>query len=95
MNIEIGVIIAIMGAIIGAASFFLGRITSAKQDGEWKGELKADLKHIQASIDRLNDKVETNSDKMDASIRRLHKRIDDHLRLDHKMNLPNEKDSDE
>jgi pyruvate kinase len=90
-----GELIAVTGAIAsatGIAAFFGGRNSTAKREGksegEWRGELRADLRHIQRSIDDLKTKAADNMERTDSSIRRLHKRMDDHLRHEHKMSLP-------
>ena len=98
MNLDIGAIVIIISALCGVAgiaSFLNNRKKDSGTDGEWRGELRAELKNINTRLENLESKIDKNADKTDSSIRRLHKRMDDHLRHEHNMKLPKESDSDE
>ena len=51
MNVEITLLIAVLGCAVSVAGFLLGRTTAAKQAGIADGELKADIRHIKVGID--------------------------------------------
>lgn len=55
---ETSVIIALAGLALSAATFFIGRITTAKNSGEADGELKTDIKYIKASVEKQEGKLD-------------------------------------
>ncbi len=56
--VEISVLIALAGAAISASTFFIGRLTAAKNSGSADGELKADIKYIKSSLDKQESKLD-------------------------------------
>lgn len=56
--IEISVLIAVCGLVVSAATFFIGRTTAAKSSGTADGEMKADIKHIKASVEKQEIKLD-------------------------------------
>lgn len=77
---EIGLIFTIIAGIIGIITFFIGRQSAAKNDGQEWGELKSDIRHIKGDIEEIKGTVGDSNRSLKESIRRLHKRIDDHER---------------
>lgn len=55
---ETSVIIALAGLALSAATFFIGRTTTAKNNGEADGELKADIKYIKSSVEKQETKLD-------------------------------------
>ena len=53
--IEVTALVGVCGLAISAATFFLGRMTAAKSSGAADGEMKADIKHIKASVEKMVD----------------------------------------
>ena len=99
--LESGLPYAFIGGIMCIMTFFIGRITAAKSDGERWGKLEAILERNGKDIEKLGEKLDkfteesnrANSElakRFDESIRRLHARLDEHLRHDHKINLTKE-----
>jgi archaellum component FlaC len=58
MTIEISVMIAVLGFALSAGTFFVGRMTAARSDGITDGELKSDIKHIKATVDKQDRKLD-------------------------------------
>ena len=58
MNVEITLLIAVLGCAVSVAGFLLGRTTAAKQAGIADGELKADIRHIKDGIDKQESKLD-------------------------------------
>jgi len=56
--IETTILIAVCGLAISAATFFIGRMTAAKSSGAADGEMKADIKHIKASVEKQEKKLD-------------------------------------
>jgi len=103
MTIEFGLIAALIGCIIGVITFFVGRQSAAKKDGqEWgafQAELKTDISYIKRDVSEIKVSVaDSKNDTMAAivkegdnrriSIRRLHEKFDDHLVKYHNVPAP-------
>lgn len=76
--VETSVLIAVCGLAISAATFFLGRMTAAKSSGAADGEMKADIKHIKASVEKQEAKLDgvvENYDDVKLEIERLKGRL--------------------
>lgn len=58
MTIDITILIAVIGFALSVGTFFVGRITAAKTSGLSDGELKADVKHIKAAVDKQDRKLD-------------------------------------
>ena len=50
-------LITLCGFALSAATFFLGRMTSAKTSGRADGEMKADIKYIKATQAELKEDI--------------------------------------
>ena len=58
MQIDTGVLFPLVSVLLAIAGFVGGRLTSAKQDGNRDGELKADVKYIKNSIEKQEKKMD-------------------------------------
>ena len=58
MQIEVSVLIAVVGVALSVGTFFIGRTTAARKSGENDGELKADIKYIKSSVDKQERKLD-------------------------------------
>lgn len=58
MMIDLSAIIAVGGLALSAATFVIGRLTSAKSSGAADGELKTDVKYIRDSINKQEKKLD-------------------------------------
>lgn len=58
MEINVSVLVAIIGCALSVGTFFIGRVTSAKTTGKEDGELKSDIKYIRASVEKQEAKIE-------------------------------------
>lgn len=98
MTVEIGALIALIGFLISAAAFFIGRTTAAKTDGERQGALYADISYIKEELKNLSSDIKAinvtkiftelqrlsdENLRFQKSIKRLHSRIDEHLKNEH------------
>lgn len=78
MTIELTVLIAAIGCGLSVGTFFIGRVTAAKNNGEADGELKADVKHIKESVDKHDRKLDRIADSyndLEGEIRELKERL--------------------
>ena len=58
MQIELSILIAVIGAAISVATFFLGRTTAAKNSGKEYGVMLTDIGYIKAGVDDMKRKME-------------------------------------
>ena len=69
MQVDINLIIAVLGGCLSAATFFIGRQTASRSDGERAGVVAANLECIKESVARierkLNEDVRDLTDRMD------------------------------
>ena len=86
MTIEIGVLIAIVSAVIGYFSYALNRSKEIKSDGQQGAEMKAKLEYISKGVDdiRIDQKASERQmvsfgeriTRVEESAKQAHKRID-------------------
>lgn len=79
MEININIIIAVLGFALSVGTFFVGRQTAAKNSGKEDGELKADIKYIRTSVEKQEkklDKVAGDYDDIRVELEKLRGRMD-------------------
>lgn len=86
MTIEIGVLIAIVSAVIGYLSYALNRTKEIKSDGQQGAEMKAKLEYISKGVDdiRIDQKASERQmvsfgeriTRVEESTKQAHKRLD-------------------
>ena len=55
---DVAAIVTICGCAVSVASFFLGRMTSAKNSGQEYGVMLTDIGYIKSGIDDMKKKME-------------------------------------
>lgn len=70
MQVDINILIAVLGSCLSVATFFVGRQSAAKSDGREAGAWATDLKYIKESIERIENSLNDN-------VKRLEGRIDE------------------
>lgn len=84
----------LMAAAISVAGFFIGRQSAAKKDGTEWGEMKTDIRYIKNdvkdikttlgdNVSDLRESISKEKEDRSESIRRLHEKIDEHIRIYH------------
>lgn len=58
MNIDVSVLIAMIGCALAVGTFFVGRVTAAKTSGQQDGEMKANIRYIKESVDKHDKKLD-------------------------------------
>ncbi|HFJ9472625.1 hypothetical protein PDK06_27835 [Bacillus cereus group sp. TH217LC] len=86
MTIEVGVLIAIVSAVIGYFSYALNRSKEIKADGQQGAEMKAELGYIRKGVDDIRIDLKANEKQMqqlservtrvEESSKQAHKRLD-------------------
>ncbi|PFM62552.1 hypothetical protein COJ48_18845 [Bacillus cereus] len=86
MNIEIGVLIAVLSLAISYFAYSLNRTKSIKSDGQQSAEMKAELGYIRKGVDDIRIDLKASEKQMIAlgervtrveeSSKQVHKRLD-------------------
>lgn len=88
MQIEITLLIAMLGGLVGLAGWLSGRDKKIANDSKWRGGVDAKLDTIlgiKSDVEKLDCKVDDHEHRITAveeSAKQAHKRID-HIQKDH------------
>jgi len=55
---EINIVLAVVGVLLSASTFFLGRTTSAKNSGQEWGVILTEIGYIKSGVDDMKKKME-------------------------------------
>ncbi len=69
--IEISVLIAVVGVVLSAATFFIGRQTAAKNSGREDGVILTELGYIKSGVDDMKKKMEKSDEHYNALDKRV------------------------
>ena len=58
MNIDITILIAVIGSAVSVAAFFIGRMTAAKTSGQEYGVMLTEIGYIKSGVDDMKKKME-------------------------------------
>lgn len=89
MNIDVSVLIGVLGFALSVGTFFVGRVTAAKNSGQADGEIKTNVQYIKDSVDKHDkklDKIMDNYSDLEGEIRELKvrlKALEDKVKLLH------------
>lgn len=78
MTVDIAVLIAVGGFALSVGTFFVGRMTAAKNRGQEDGEIKTNVQYIKDSVDKHDkklDKIMDNYSDLEGEIRELKARL--------------------
>lgn len=53
MNVEVSILIALVGCFVGLGGWLAGRDKKIAGDAEWKGEIKSDVKTIKGNTSNI------------------------------------------
>lgn len=88
MQIDIGVLIAVIGCLVGLAGWQSSKDKRTIDDAEWKGAINAKLDiiaGITTDVEKLSQKSEKQLERLinvETSLDVLHRRFDEHLKGD-------------
>jgi alpha-D-ribose 1-methylphosphonate 5-triphosphate diphosphatase PhnM len=97
-TVEIGILIAIIAGLIGVATYSKSvkktTIADGVRWGRWEEKqdrIEKDIEKIIDKLDKHNENAQKANDELakrfDDSVRRVHQRIDDHLRSEHGIKI--------
>ena len=58
MKIDLTILPALIGCVVSAAAFFLGRTTAAKSSGQEYGVMLTEIGYIKSGVDDMKKKME-------------------------------------
>ena len=85
MSIEISILIAVLGCLVGLAGWLASRDKRRDADAVWRGEVNGKLDGImgiRVQVDKLDEKVDRQGERIaivEASAKSAHKRTDEHI----------------
>lgn len=86
MGVEVSVLIAVVGCLVGLAGWLRNREKQVSEDAEWRGQVNGKLDvivGIRSDVDRIDRKVDDHGErlsKLEASGVSAQKRLDEHIR---------------
>ncbi len=83
MNIDVSILIAILGFALSVGTFFIGRITAAKNTGQEYGVMLTDIGYIKSGIDDMKKKMEQ-SDKRYIDLEKRVTALEEIVKIYHK-----------
>ena len=83
MNIDATILIAVLGFALSVGTFFVGRITAAKNDGRENGQVLTELGYIKKGIDGLEKDIKEIKDQYAALDVRVSK-VEEAMKIYHK-----------
>lgn len=83
MTVEITVLIAVLGFALSVGTFFVGRMTAARDDGRENGQVLTELGYIKKGIDGLEKDIKEIKDQYAALDVRVSK-LEEASRIYHK-----------
>lgn len=86
MNIDITVLIAVIGCTVSVAAFFIGRVTAAKTSGQEYGVMLTEIGYIKSGVDDMKKKMEQ-SDKRYIDMEKRLSKVEEAMKIYHKEEL--------
>ena len=86
MNIDITVLIAVLGCAVSVAAFFIGRVTAAKTSGQEYGVMLTEIGYIKSGVDDMKKKMEQ-SDKRYIDMEKRLSKVEEAMKIYHKEEL--------
>lgn len=80
--IETSVLIAIVGCAVSVGTFFVGRLTAAKNSGQENGVILTELGYIKSGVDDMKKKMEQ-SDKQYIDLEKRLSHVEEAIRIYH------------
>lgn len=85
MTVELSILIAVIGCLVGLAGWMSNRDKHLTNDAEWRGQVNGkldDIMGIRKDVDKLGEKMDHQGERIavvEASAKSAHKRLDEHI----------------
>ena len=64
MTAESSIMLSVIGAAVSVITFFLGRMTAAKQNGREAGALSVEIGYIKKGVDEIQKKIDRSEEQV-------------------------------
>ena len=71
MTAELSILVSVVSVILAVATFFLGRMTAAKQNGREAGALSVEIGYIKKGVDDIQKKIDRSEEQVHALAERV------------------------
>jgi len=71
LTAEISILISLAGAVLSVLTFFIGRMTAAKQNGREAGALSVEIGYIKKGVDDIQKKIDRSEEQVHALAERV------------------------
>ena len=71
MTVEISIMLSVIGAAVSVITFFIGRMTAAKQTGREAGALSVEIGYIKKGVDDIQKKIDRSDEQVHALAERV------------------------
>ena len=86
MTVDIAVLIAVGGFALSVGTFFVGRMTAAKNSGQEYGVMLTEIGYIKSGVDDMKKKMEQ-SDKRYIDMEKRLSKVEEAMKIYHKEEL--------
>ena len=91
MQIEVTILVAVLGFALSVGTFFAGRMTAAKNSGKQDGVILTEIGYLKSGVDDIKRQIHEEDNRhnllvervamVEASAKQAHKRIDEHIEM--------------
>lgn len=82
MNIDVSILISVLGVVLSVGTFFVGRMTAAKTSGQEYGVMLTEIGYIKSGVDDMKKKMEQ-SDKRYIDLEKRVTAIEEAMKIYH------------
>lgn len=86
MNVDVSILIAILGFALSVGTFFVGRTTAAKTSGQEYGVMLTEIGYIKSGVDDMKKKMEQ-SDKRYIEMEKRLSKLEEAMKIYHKEEM--------
>jgi len=86
MNVDVSILIAILGFALSVGTFFMGRMTAAKTSGQEYGVMLTEIGYIKSGVDDMKKKMEQ-SDKRYIEMEKRLSKLEEAMKIYHKEEM--------
>lgn len=86
MNIDITILIAVVGLALSVGTFFVGRMTAAKTSGQEYGVMLTEIGYIKSGVDDMKKKMEQ-SDRRYIDLEKRLSKVEEAMKIYHKEEM--------
>lgn len=82
--IEASILIGVIGLVLSVITFYIGRQSSAKDDGKSVGAMETDLRYIKESVNRIEAQLNRDVQRLEGRIDEISRQLTDTASISHR-----------